>query len=261
MLEIKDLTIQYGEKDAVVENFSLTMQKGEIISIVGESGSGKSTVLRSIIGGLLGQGKIISGDIIFNGKSLLNLSNNEWRELRGRVISMISQDCGATLNPIRKIGSQYIEYINAHTNLNKTEAENKALFMLEKVRLPEVKNIMNSYPYELSGGMKQRVGIAMALTFEPELVLADEPTSALDVTTQAQIVKQMMELRDEFNTGIIIVTHNMGVAAYMADKIVVMQNGVVVDSGTREEVINNPKSDYTKKLLKAIPEMDGERFV
>ena len=164
---------------------------------------------------------------------------------------MISQDCGATLNPIRKIGSQYIEYINAHTNLNKTEAENKALSMLEKVRLPEVKNIMNSYPYELSGGMKQRVGIAMALTFEPELVLADEPTSALDVTTQAQIVKQMMELRDEFNTGIIIVTHNMGVAAYMAD----------VDNGTREEIINNPKSDYTKKLLKAIPEMDGERFV
>jgi len=243
MLEIKDLTIQYGENNTVVENFSLTMQKGEIISIVGESGSGKSTVLRSIIGGLLGQGKIISGDIIFNGKSLLNLSNNEWRELRGKVISMISQDCGATLNPIRKIGSQYIEYINAHTNLSKAEAEEKALFMLEKVRLPEVKNIMNSYPYELSGGMKQRVGIAMALT------------------TQAQIVKQMMELRDEFHTGIIIVTHNMGVAAYMADKIVVMQNGVVVDSGTREEVINNPKSEYTKKLLKAIPEMDGERFV
>ena len=261
MLEIKDLTIQYGENNTAVENFSLTMRKGEIISIVGESGSGKSTVLRSIIGGLLGQGKIISGDIIFNGKSLLNLSNNEWRELRGTVSAMISQDCGATLNPIRKIGSQYIEYINAHTNLNKTEAENKALSMLEKVRLPEVKNIMNSYPYELSGGMKQRVGIAMALTFQPELVLADEPTSALDVTTQAQIVKQMMELRDEFNTGIIIVTHNMGVAAYMADKIVVMQNGVVVDSGTREEVINNPKSDYTKKLLKAIPEMDGERFV
>jgi len=204
------------------------MQKGEIISIVGESGSGKSTVLRSIIGGLLGQGKVISGDIIFNGKSLLNLSNNEWREIRGTVISMISQDCGATLDPIRKIGSQYIEYIDAHTNLKKTEAEEKACSMLEKVRLPEVKNIMNSYPYELSGGMKQRVGIAMALTFKPELVLADEPTSALDVTTQAQIVKQMMELRDEFNTGIIIVTHNI---------------------------------DYTKKLLKSIPEMDGERFV
>ena len=174
---------------------------------------------------------------------------------------MISQDCGATLNPIRKIGSQYIEYINAHTNLNKTDAEKKALFMLEKVRLPEVKNIMNSYPYELSGGMKQRVGIAIALTFEPELILADEPTSALDVTTQAQIVKQMMEIRDEFHTGIIIVTHNMGVAAYMADTIIVMQNGTVVDSGTREEVINNPKSDYTKKLLNSIPEMDGERFV
>ena len=227
MLEIKDLTIQYGEKDAVVENFSLTMKKGEVISIVGESGSGKSTVLRSIIGGLLGTGKSCFWGYNFQWKITVKSFNNEWRELRGTVISMISQDCGATLNPIRKIGSQYIEYINAHTNLNKAEAEKKALFMLEKVRLPEVKNIMNSYPYELSGGMKQRVGIAMALTFEPELILADEPTSALDVTTQAQIVKQMVEIRDEFHTGIIIVTHNMGVAAYMADKIIVMKNGIV----------------------------------
>ena len=265
ILEARNVTKQFKvSKNNILtacDNINLSMYKGKTLGIVGESGSGKSTVLRSIIGGLLGQGKVVSGDIIFNGKSLLNLSNNEWRELRGTVISMISQDCGATLNPIRKIGSQYIEYINAHTNLSKAEAEKKALFMLEKVRLPEVKNIMNSYPYELSGGMKQRVGIAMALTFEPELILADEPTSALDVTTQAQIVKQMMEIREEFHTGIIIVTHNIGVAAYMADKIVVMQNGVVVDSGTREEVINNPKSDYTKKLLKAIPEMDGERFV
>ena len=261
MLEIKDLTIQYGEKDAVVKNLSLSMKKGDIISIVGESGSGKSTVLRSILGGLLGQGKVTAGEINFNGKSLLNLSNDEWRQLRGSVISMIAQDCGGTLNPIRKIGSQYVEYINSHSSMSKSEAEAKAINMLGKVRLPEPENIMKSYPYELSGGMKQRVGIAMALTFEPEIVLADEPTSALDVTTQAQIVKQMMELRDEFHTGIIIVTHNMGVAAYMADKIIVMQNGVVVDSGTREDVINNPKSDYTKKLLKAIPEMDGERFV
>jgi len=208
MLEIKDLTIQYGEKDAVVENFSLTMQKGEIISIVGESGSGKSTVLRSIIGGLLGQGKVVSGDIIFNGKSLLNLSNNEWRELRGTVISMISQDCGATLNPIRKIGSQYIEYINAHTNLNKTEAENKALSMLEKVRLPEVKNIMNSYPYELSGGMKQRVGIAMALTFKPELILADEPTSALDPHHSEVLFHLMLSLAKQQKIAVLLVTHD-----------------------------------------------------
>lgn len=132
MLEIKDLTIQYGENNTVVENFSLNMQKGEIISIVGESGSGKSTVLRSIIGGLLGQGKVISGDIIFNGKSLLNLSNNEWREIRGTVISMISQDCGATLDPIRKIGSQYIEYIDAHTNLKKNWGRRKSMFYVRK---------------------------------------------------------------------------------------------------------------------------------
>lgn len=133
--------------------------------------------------------------------------------------------------------------------------------MLKKMRLADAENIMKSYPHQLSGGMRQRVGIAMAMTFQPQLLLADEPTSALDVTTQAQIVRQMMELRDRYETGIIIVTHNLGVAAYMADKLVVMQNGKVVDQGTRDEVMNHPVSDYTKSLLQAVPEMEGERFV
>ena len=133
--------------------------------------------------------------------------------------------------------------------------------MLQKMRLPDAENIMKSYPHQLSGGMRQRVGIAMAMTFNPELLLADEPTSALDVTTQAQIVRQMMELRDDFGTGIIIVTHNIGVAAYMADQLVVMQNGKVVDQGTRDEVMEHPTSDYTKKLLAAVPEMEGQRYV
>ena len=133
--------------------------------------------------------------------------------------------------------------------------------MLQKMRLPDAENIMKSYPHQLSGGMRQRVGIAMAMTFNPELLLADEPTSALDVTTQAQIVRQMMELRDDFGTGIIIVTHNIGVAAYMADQLVVMQHGKVVDQGTRDEVMNHPTSDYTKKLLAAVPEMEGQRYV
>lgn len=261
MLEIKDLSVRYGKQEPTIEHFNLNMKKGEIISVVGESGSGKTTVIRAVLGALAGGGKVTQGDILFNGKSLLTNTKDEWRQLRGTRISMIFQDCGGTLNPIRKIGSQFVEYICTHSKVSKDEAWKKGVSMLEKMRLPEAENIMNSYPHQLSGGMRQRVGIAMAMTFNPELLLADEPTSALDVTTQAQIVRQMMELCDDFHTGIIIVTHNIGVAAYMADQLIVMQNGKVVDQGTRDEVMNHPTSDYTKKLLAAVPEMEGRRFV
>ena len=261
MLEIKDLTIQYGDKAPVVENFSLSLKKGEIITIVGESGSGKSTVLSSILGLLPNGGKIISGDIIYNGESMLNKSLNQWRELRGTEITMISQDSGGTLNPIRKIGKQFVEYIQTHSKISTKEAEEKAKDMFSKVNLPDPEIIMKSYPHQLSGGMKQRVGIAMALTFHPKIILADEPTSALDVITQAQIVKEIMDLRKKFDTSIIMVTHNLGVAAYISDKIIVMQNGKIVDAGNKNEVIENPKSEYTKKLLEAVPEIGGERLV
>ena len=261
MLEIKDLTIQYGDKDPVVENFSLSLKKGEIITIVGESGSGKSTVLSSILGPLPNGGKIISGDIIYNGESMLNKSLNQWRELRGTEITMISQDSGGTLNPIRKIGKQFVEYIQTHSKMSAKEAEEKAEDMFSKVNLPDPEIIMKSYPHQLSGGMKQRVGIAMALTFHPKIILGDEPTSALDVITQAQIVKEIMDLRKKFDTSIIMVTHNLGVAAYISDKIIVMQNGKIVDAGNKNEVIENPKSEYTKKLLEAVPEIGGERLV
>ena len=261
MLEIKDLAVQYGKQDPTIEHFNLSMKKGEIISIVGESGSGKTTVIRAVLGALPGAGRVSSGDILFHGESLLKNTGNEWRKIRGSKMSMIFQDCGGTLNPIRKIGSQYVEYIRTHESVSKQEAWNRAASMLSKMRLPDVENIMNSYAYQLSGGMRQRVGIAMAMTFNPELLLADEPTSALDVTTQAQIVRQMMELRDDYGTGIIIVTHNIGVAAYMADQLIVMHHGKVVDHGTREEVLNNPTSDYTRKLLEAVPEMEGKRYV
>ena len=261
MLEIKDLTIQYGDKLPVVENFSLSLKKGEIITIVGESGSGKSTVLSSILGLLPNGGKIISGDIIYNGESMLNKSLNQWRELRGTEITMISQDSGGTLNPIRKIGKQFVEYIQTHSKMSTKEAEEKAKDMFSKVNLPDPEIIMKSYPHQLSGGMKQRVGIAMALTFHPKIILGDEPTSALDVITQAQIVKEIMDLRKKFDTSIIMVTHNLGVAAYISDKIIVMQNGKIVDAGNKNEVIENPKSDYTKKLLEAVPEIGGERLV
>lgn len=261
MLEIKDLTIQYGDKLPVVENFSLSLKKGEIITIVGESGSGKSTVLSSVLGLLPNGGKIISGDIIYNGESMLNKSLNQWRELRGTEITMISQDSGGTLNPIRKIGKQFVEYIQTHSKMSAKEAEEKAKDMFSKVNLPDPEIIMKSYPHQLSGGMKQRVGIAMALTFHPKIILADEPTSALDVITQAQIVKEIMDLRKKFDTSIIMVTHNLGVAAYISDKIIVMQNGKIVDAGNKNEVIENPKSEYTKKLLEAVPEIGGERLV
>ena len=261
LLEVKDLDISYGDK-LTVTGASLELDKGEIMSIVGESGSGKTTVIRAIMGCLPGAGRVSRGSIIFDGKDVLQNTPDEWRKMYGSEMSMIFQDSGNMINPIRRIGQQFIDYVQAHQpDKSKDQAYKMCCDMLTNVRLPNPENIMNSYPFELSGGMRQRVGIAMAMTFNPELLLADEPTSALDVTTQAQIVRQMMELRDDFHTGIIIVTHNIGVAAYMADQLIVMQNGKVVDQGTRDEVMNHPTSDYTKKLLAAVPEMEGRRFV
>lgn len=261
MLEINDLTVQYGKNKPTVEHFNLSVEKGEIIGVVGESGSGKTTVIRAVLGALPGAGKVTAGDILYDGKSLLKNSTEEWRKLRGTTMSMIFQDCGGTLNPMRKIGSQFVEYITTHKKMSKQDAWKLAVAMLENMRLPDGENIMNSYPHQLSGGMRQRVGIAIAMTFQPELLLADEPTSALDVTTQAQIVRQMMELRERNGTSIIIVTHNLGVAAYMSDQLIVMQYGKIVDQGTRDKVMNHPVSDYTKQLLASVPEMEGERFV
>lgn len=261
MLEIKDLAVQYGNQAPTVEHFNLSMKKGEIISVVGESGSGKTTVIRAVLGALAGAGRVTSGDILFHGESLLKNSKSDWRKIRGSKMSMIFQDCGGTLNPIRKIGSQYVEYICTHESMAKKEAWNKAVSMLTKMRLPDAENIMNSYPYQLSGGMRQRVGIAMAMTFNPELLLADEPTSALDVTTQAQIVRQMMELRDDYGTGIIVVTHNLGVAAYMSDYIVVMKDGHIEDQGDRDHILHHSENDYTRRLLSAVPSMGGESYV
>lgn len=262
LLSVKDVSITYGASPTpTVEGVSFDMDEGDIVSIVGESGSGKSTVIRAILGCLPGEGYVSDGDIVFEGRSLLEYTNDEWLDLRGTEISMIFQDSGAMINPIRRIGAQYVEYIRAHTDLSKKEAHDKGVEMLERMRLPDGDNIMHSYPFQLSGGMRQRVGIAMAMTFQPKLLLADEPTSALDVTTQAQIVRQMMELRDEYGTSIIIVTHNIGVAAYMADKLIVMKSGHVVDSGDRDQILNHPTSDYTRNLLASVPSMEGERFV
>lgn len=253
MLKIDNITVQYGDNKPTIEDFSLEISSGEIVAIVGESGSGKTTVIRSVLGLLPGQGKVTKGDIIFEGDSLLSYTQRQWNQCRGTKMSMIFQDCGAMINPNRRIGSQFVEYIRVHENMPKDKAKEKAIEMLNRMRLPQAKDIMRKYPFQLSGGQRQRVGIAMAMTFQPKLLIADEPTSALDVTTQSQIVKEMMELRDKYDTSIMIVTHNLAVAVYMADKIIVMKDGEVVDRGTRDEILNNQKSDYTKRLLASVP--------
>ena len=253
MLKIDNITVQYGNNKPTIEDFSLEISSGEIVAIVGESGSGKTTVIRSVLGLLPGQGKVTKGDIVFEGDSILNYTQKQWNQCRGTKMSMIFQDCGAMINPNRRIGSQFVEYISVHEDMPKDKAKDKAIDMLNRMRLPQAKDIMRKYPFQLSGGQRQRVGIAMAMTFQPKLLIADEPTSALDVTTQSQIVKEMMELRDKYDTSIMIVTHNLAVAVYMADKIIVMKDGEVVDRGTRDEILNNTTSDYTKRLLASVP--------
>ena len=260
MLELKDVTISY-KNVPTVQHFNMSMKQGQIISLVGESGSGKTTVIRAILGLLPGGGKVTAGQITLEEEDLLAYNSEKWRKLRGTDISMIFQDSGAMMNPTKKIGNVFTEYILTHEKISKKEAWKKGIMMLERMRLPAADNIMNSYPFQLSGGMRQRVGIAMGMTYQPKLLLADEPTSALDVTTQAQIVRQMMQLRDDYHTSIIVVTHNLGVAAYMSDYIIVMKQGFIEDQGTREYILKESKNEYTRKLLDAVPSLGGERYV
>ena len=259
LLEVKDLNISYGDK-LTVTGANLQLDKGEMMSIVGESGSGKTTVIRAIMGCLPGQGHVSAGSITFEGRDLLKNTPEEWRQMSGRDMSMIFQDSGNMINPIRRIGDQFVDYIQAHEpGTSKAQAEEMAKDMLNKVRLPNPDNVMHSYPFELSGGMRQRVGIAMAMVFSPKLLLADEPTSALDVTTQAQIIRQIVDIRNEFGVAVIIVTHNLGVASYMSNKLMVMKNGHVVESGGRE-LIKNPQDAYTKELLAAVPVVGEAKY-
>ncbi|MBS4536522.1 ABC transporter ATP-binding protein [Clostridium sp. D2Q-14] len=257
LLEVKDLTIQYDNKNYAVKNIDMDINYKEIISIVGESGSGKTTLVRSIINLLSPGAKIISGEMIFCGKNIQKYHKEQWRKLRGNEISMIFQNPGSYLNPIRKIGKQFIENIRSHRDTSKIQAVKKANNILGKMGFDDGDRIMNSYPYQLSGGMKQRVAIAMAIAMEPKLILADEPTSALDVITQTQIANELMDLRNTFDTSIVIVTHNIGFAAYMADRIMIMHDGEVVEYDNKSKVILEPKSLYTKGLLQTIPELKG----
>lgn len=259
LLDVKNLDVSYGDK-LTVTGASIELDKGEILSIVGESGSGKTTVIRAIMGCLPGRGHVSGGSITFDGRDMLKNTREDWRKISGSEMSMIFQDSGNMINPIRRIGEQFTDYIIAHApQKSKAEAAEMAKDMLNKVRLPNPQNIMNSYPFELSGGMRQRVGIAMAMIFSPKLLLADEPTSALDVTTQAQIIRQIVDVRNEYNAAVILVTHNIGVASYVSNKLMVMKNGHVVESGGRE-IIENPQHAYTKELLAAVPVLGDKKY-
>ena len=264
LLEVKDLKVSFftdlGETQAV-KGAGFAIGEGDFFGIVGESGSGKSVTTKSILRLGPSNCKIMGGEILFRGEDILKKNEAELREIRGGEIAMIFQDSLSALNPVYTVGNKMVELIRRHTNMNKKEAKARVLELLTAVGITDPEKAMNSYPHELSGGMRQRVGIAMGMSYQPKLLLADEPTSALDVTTQAQIVRQMMELRDNYGTSIIVVTHNLGIAAYMSDYIVVMKDGKMEDQGTREYILHETRNAYTRSLLGAVPSVGGERYV
>lgn len=263
LLDVKNLTTCfYSGNQAIpaVENLSFSISKSETLGIVGESGSGKSVTSLSIMRLIPNPpGKIVSGQIIFNGRDLLQVSEEEMRTIRGNRISMIFQEPMTSLNPVYTIGNQLSEVFMLHQKLSRQEAMKRSLEMLEKVKIPLAKERLKQYPHQLSGGMRQRVMIAMALACKPELLIADEPTTALDVTTQAQILHLIKELKESTNTSVMLITHNMGLVAEIADKVMVMYCGRVLEYSDVRTLFKNPKHPYTIGLLNSIPKIEGPR--
>lgn len=263
LLEINNLqTHFFVEKGVVkaVDDVSLQINKSETLGVVGESGSGKSVTATSIMRLVPDPpGKIVGGEINFKGANLLNKSEKEMRHIRGNEISMIFQEPMTSLNPVYTIGDQIGEAIALHQGVNKEEALERTVVMLEKVGIPSPEQRVHEYPHQMSGGMRQRVMIAMALSCNPELLIADEPTTALDVTIQAQILNLMKELRDEFNTAIMLITHDLGVVAEVADEVAVMYAGRVVEQADVKTLFKSPKHPYTVGLIKSIPKIDQKK--
>ena len=260
ILTVENLNIAYQGVPAVMD-VNFTLERGKVLTIVGESGSGKTTVIRALMGLLPVGGEVIEGTMIFNGQDLRTLSKSQWRSIRGKDMAMIFQDSGSALDPIVRIGKQFRELFKSHIEITNDECDRRAIELLESVSLPNGADILRRYPHELSGGQRQRVGIAMALAMDPALLIGDEPTSALDVTTRSQVVMQMLELAKEHNSSIVMVTHNLGVAAYMSDYIIVMKKGRVVDAGTPQDILENPSNEYTKQLKDAVPTLEGGRYI
>lgn len=263
VLDVKDLTVKFiRKKDSltVVEGVSFSVDEGEVLGIVGESGSGKSITSLSILGLLPSPGGVIDkGSIDFKGKDLTKISKNEYRKIRGKEIAIIFQEPMTSLNPAYRIGNQLMETLLIHEGLSKKVAEKRAIELLKLVEIPRAEEIIHSYPHQLSGGMRQRVMIAIALSCNPEILIADEPTTALDVTIQAQVLDIMKKLIEKYNTGVILISHDLGVIAEMCDRVVVMYAGKVVEEGPTVELFRNPQHPYTKGLLKSIPSLKEKK--
>ncbi len=263
LLEIKDERLSFftpaGEVKAL-NGVSFSMEEGEVLGIVGESGSGKSVTAYSVMGLTAYPGKLIGGTIYFNGHQIEKMSEKEMRKIRGNEVSIIFQDPMTSLNPVYTIGNQITEVICLHTGKSKKEAHDRAKELLELVGINEPTKRLKQYPHELSGGMRQRVMIAIALACEPKLLIADEPTTALDVTIQAQILELMQELRQKLGMSIIMITHDLGVVASMCERIAVMYAGHIVEYGTADEIFYEPKHEYTKGLINSIPKLSAQEI-
>ena len=254
MLDVQDLSVAWQGKQ-VVHHVSFHLPKGGVLAIVGESGSDKSTILKALLGLPSDERTVTGGSILLDGDDLLPKSADERRKLAGPVLSMIFQDAGASFCPVRRVGDELFESVHRHKGWSRDDLLAHARPLLAKLHLDE--SVLDAYPFELSGGMGQRVGILSALLMQPRILLADEPTSALDNVTQVQVVRELLALCKENGTALILVTHHMGVAYYMADELLVMQDGRVVETGTREKIFHAPTSAYTKALIAAVPHIGG----
>jgi oligopeptide transport system ATP-binding protein len=263
LLEVKNLRTYFETDDGIVkavDDITFQLKRGETLGIVGESGSGKSVTNLSIIRLVpTPPGKIVSGQVVFNGTDLLLLSNDAIRKIRGRRIAMIFQDPMTSLNPFMKISRQLMEMTQLHLGHTKAQARAHAIRMLETVGIPDARERVDSYPHEFSGGMRQRVMIAMALSCEPELLIADEPTTALDVTIQAQILELIKKLKRETGTSVILITHDLGVVAGMTDHVIVMYAGKIFEQAPTKELFSVPGNPYTKGLLRSVPDPTAEQ--
>lgn len=263
ILEIKNLNLSFRSDDKeyqALHNVNLTLKEGEMLAIVGESGCGKTITAMSVLRLLAQNAKITSGEILYKGQNLLTLSEKEMQKIRGKEIALIPQDPMTSLNPLYTIGSQLLEVIETHQNLKGEEAEKRAIEVLEKVKIPNAKERLNAYPHEFSGGMRQRVIIAMAIACNSKIIIADEPTTALDVTVQAQIMKLLKEIQKDFGTSFIFISHDFGLVYEAADTTAVMYAGHVVEKSKAIDLFKNPKHPYTQALLKTLPDFNSTKL-
>jgi oligopeptide/dipeptide ABC transporter ATP-binding protein len=262
LLDVKDLKVRFATEDGIVQavsGISFDLEPGKVLGIVGESGSGKSVTAMTIMGLTRGVNAKFEGEVLYKGTDLLNVSDSGMQEYRGNEIGMIFQDPMTSLNPVYKIGSQIAEAIQAHEDIDRRGARARSVELLRQVGIPNPESRVDDYPHQFSGGMRQRAMIAMALSCNPSILIADEPTTALDVTIQAQIVELIGRLKDDFNSAVIFITHDLGVIAEIADEIIVMYAGRVVEQGSTRDVFYDPQMPYTWGLLGSIPRLDRPR--